>query len=228
MKNRIINIGVVEEVAIALQDFKDQVVFVGGAVVSLYTDDSASEEVRPTADIDLTIKLMNQSNQADIQKKLNNLGFKLDMQGHSICSYKYKDIAVDIMSTEDLPLVPSSKWYKLGLNTLQIVKANNEEIQILSVPYFLATKFKAFNDRGSDYRTSHDIEDIIYILDNRINIVNEINQADEKVKSFIKSELQKIVDSNALDEVIAAHVHPLVVEQRIPMIMNKITQILTG
>ncbi len=36
---------------------------------------------------------------------------------------------------------------------------------------FLATKFEAFKDRGGDYRTSHDFEDIVYVLDNRTTIV---------------------------------------------------------
>ena len=57
MENRIINIAVVAEVAKALKELKDQMVFVGGAVVSLYTDDPAADEIRPTADIDLTLKL---------------------------------------------------------------------------------------------------------------------------------------------------------------------------
>lgn len=34
-------------------------VFIGGAVVSLYTDDSAADEIRPTSDIDMTINLAN-------------------------------------------------------------------------------------------------------------------------------------------------------------------------
>ena len=228
MKNRVINIAVVAEIAEALKELKDQVIFVGGSVVSLYADDPAADDIRPTADIDITIKLMNQSNYLQMQKHLSDLGFKLDVTGHSVCSYKYKDIPVDIMSTEDMPLMPSTKWFKLGLATLQTVKANNIDIQILSAPYFLATKFKAFNDRGIDYRTSHDIEDVIYVLDNNIDIVNQINQADTKVREFIKSEFQKIIDNDALEEIIAAHVHPLVIEQRQAIIMDKLTQILAG
>ena len=225
MKNRVINISVVAEIAEALKELKDQVIFVGGSVVSLYTDDPAADDIRPTADIDITVKLMNQGNYPQMLKHLSDLGFKLDMTGHSVCSYKYKDIPVDIMSTEDMPLIPSTKWFKLGLDTLQTVQANNVEIQILSAPYFLATKFKAFDDRGGDYRTSHDIEDIVYVLDNRINIVDEIKQADLEVKFFIKSEFQKIIDSKTLEEIIAAHVHPLVIEQRQSMILDKLDQI---
>jgi hypothetical protein len=36
------------QIAEALHDIIDQVVFVGGAIVSLYTDDPAANAIRPT------------------------------------------------------------------------------------------------------------------------------------------------------------------------------------
>jgi len=51
MENRIINIATVAEVANALKELNNQMVFVGGAVVSLYTDDPSADEIRPTGDI---------------------------------------------------------------------------------------------------------------------------------------------------------------------------------
>ena len=59
MYNKAINIGVVAEVAEGLQQYREQVVFVGGAVISLYTDDPAADEIRPTKDIDFTINIVN-------------------------------------------------------------------------------------------------------------------------------------------------------------------------
>lgn len=47
MENRTINIAVVAEVAKALKYIKKDMVFVGGAVVSLYTDDPAADEIKP-------------------------------------------------------------------------------------------------------------------------------------------------------------------------------------
>jgi hypothetical protein len=49
MENRIINIGVVAEVAQALCNLINQMVFIGGAVVSLYADDPAADEIHPMA-----------------------------------------------------------------------------------------------------------------------------------------------------------------------------------
>lgn len=226
MKNRIINIAAVAEVATALKELKEKMIFVGGAVVSLYTDDGAADEIRPTGDIDMTINLMNFSNWIEMQEQLANLGFHPDPMGHAICRYKYKDIPIDIMPAEDSPLGPANKWYKWGFDNLQTVKAKEEEIQILPVPCFLATKFAAFNNRGNDYRTSHDIEDIIYVLDNRINIVQEIEETHQEIRTFIQDELNKINHIGMLDEVLISHIHPLMMEERLPIVQEKITQIL--
>jgi len=227
MENIVINLSVVAEVAKALKNYRDKMVFVGGAVVSLYTDDAAAGEIRPTGDIDLTLNIINLSNWVIVQEELSKLGFHPDPFGHAICSYKYKDIPVDIMSTEDGPLGPSNRWYKIGFTDLWKVKVKTEEINILKAPYYLATKFEAFNNRGTDYRTSHDMEDVIYILDNRIDIVDEINKSPLVVKSFIQYEIQRMIDDNILEEVLEAHIHPLVIEQRYPLIIDKITQIIS-
>lgn len=96
------------EVAEALHGLNEQIVFVGGAVVSLYTDDPAADEIRPTQDVDLTIQVSGLSHWSQLQEQLSSLGFHPDPYGHAICSYRYKDIPVDIMSTKDGPLGPAT------------------------------------------------------------------------------------------------------------------------
>lgn len=226
MENRTINIAVVAEVAEALQHIKQDMVFVGGAVVSLYTDDPAADEIRPTQDIDMTLNIVNLSHWEKVQAQLGRLGFHPDPFGHAICSYKYKDIPIDIMATEDGPLGPANRWYKIGFENLWTAKAKDQDIKILSAPCYLATKFEAFNDRGSDYRISHDIEDIIYVLDNRIGIVEEIENDDTRIANFIKEQLQNISNKGLLQEVLMSHIHPLMLDERLPIVEEKITQIL--
>jgi len=227
MENRTINIAVVAEVAQALKDLKDQMVFVGGAVVSLYTDDAAADEIRPTADIDMTLNVVNLSNWSVLQEKLSSLGFHPDPFRHAICSYKFKDIPVDIMPAEDGPLGPANKWYKLGFDNLWTVKAKEEDIKILPAPCYLATKFEAFNNRGKDYRTSHDFEDIIYIIDNRTTIVEEVKNTIPEIKSYLQSQLLKLENSPYYDEILSAHIHPLIIADRAPIVKEKISKIVS-
>jgi predicted nucleotidyltransferase len=216
----------VAEVAEALKEIKEQMVFVGGAVVSLYTDDPASDEIRPTKDIDLTLNVVNLGHWENLQERLAQIGFYPDPYGQSICSYKYKNIPVDIMSTDDGPLGPSNKWYKVGFKNLWTVKAKDQEIQILSAPCFLATKFEAFNNRGRDYRTSHDIEDIIYVLDNRTTIVQEVLESEESILPFLREQFGHIKNKGLLEETLLAHIHPLMQEERMELVIEKINHIL--
>ena len=48
MENKIINIDTVAQVAEGLKDLKSKMIFVGGAIVSLYTDDPSAEEIPHT------------------------------------------------------------------------------------------------------------------------------------------------------------------------------------
>lgn len=96
MENRTINLGVVAEVAEGLKELKDQVVFVGGAVVSLYADDPAADEIRPTGDIDMTLNLMSFASWTKVQERLAELDFYPDPEGHSICSYKYNIMPMSV------------------------------------------------------------------------------------------------------------------------------------
>lgn len=227
MHNRTINISLVSHVAKGLQELREKMVFVGGAVISLYTDDPAAEEIRPTSDIDMTINLANYADWVQMQERLAELQFYPDPQGHSICSYKYGDIAIDIIPAGDSSIGVSNKWYKPGFQFIQQIQLSEGiNINVLPSPYFLATKLEAFKDRGkSDFYGSHDYEDIIYLLDNRTTIVEEILAAENNVKEYIKTELTTIKNHPQADEILAIHIHPLIREERFKLLMEKIEKL---
>ena len=114
MYNKTINIGVVAKVAEGLQQYREQVVFVGGAVISLYTDDPAADEIRPTKDINFTINIVDIGVFHKTIKELETLGFQPDPFGTSICSYSYKKYPVDIIPAEDNAFGSTNRWYKIG------------------------------------------------------------------------------------------------------------------
>lgn len=59
-----------------------------------------------------------------------------------------------------------------------------------------------------------------------INIVQEIQESEASIKTFLKEALQKIVDAGLLNEVLMAHIHPLMLEERLPIVQEKIASIL--
>ena len=225
MNNDVINIKDVKVIASALKELKDQVIFVGGAILTLYINESGAENVRETMDIDFTLKLQSYKAFSEIQKRLTQLGFQPDPFGHSINSYKYKNIPVDIMLAIESPLGPCNRWYQKGFNSLQRIYVEGETIQVFSAPYFLATKFEAFNDRGEDIRTSHDFEDIIYVINNRDSIVEEISVADEEVRLFLQTQMQNVLSNKMLEEILSYHIVPSDFEFRYPIVIERLNKI---
>lgn len=168
MKNTIINRKVIQKVANALGDLNNQVIYVGGATVSLYCNDPAADDVRPTKDIDISIKVASLAHLEEIREELVKRGFKQTADLDVICRFKLDDILVDVMATKPVGWAPANPWFEEGFNNLQKIDIDDTIIQIMPLTYFLASKFTAHLDRGgTDPRFSHDFEDITYILDNR-------------------------------------------------------------
>jgi predicted nucleotidyltransferase len=184
-------IDMLQIVADGLGDLKDEIVFVGGAVAELYADDPASSDIRPTQDVDCTIELSSYKELTELEEDLRAKGFANDnSQGAPICRWIYQEIKVDVMPTEGNVLGFNNQWYPGGVgNKIPKTLPNGNEIFMFSPEYYVASKFEAHNDRGGDdLRQSRDFEDIIYILDNCTSILEDIRNADEDVKNYLKTE----------------------------------------
>ena len=221
-----INLETVEAVARGLKELRDQVVFVGGAVLGLYVDEPAADTVRMTKDIDLTIELINLGYWAVLQERLAKLGFFPNPMEQVICRYQYQGIQVDIMPASDSPFGPSNEWYLPGIqHVVSYPLKDSLSIRLLPLPYFVATKFTAYHSRGNDPRSSHDFEDIIYLVDNCKNIVSEIEDTDKTLKNFLIKEFRHIWSNPYRDEVIACHLQPWNVDARMTVVLEKIAAI---
>ena len=65
-----------------------------------------------------------------------------------------------------------------------------------------------------------------YVLDNRIGIVEEIANDEREIALFIQEQLQNIRNNGMLQEVLVAHIHPLMIEERLPIVEEKMAQII--
>jgi predicted nucleotidyltransferase len=229
MENKVINIGVVKKIAVALKHLRSKVAFVGGAVISLYTDDPSADELRPTKDIDLSISLESYGAWANLQEELAVLGFNPDAASNVICRFTYDDITVDLMPDNEKILGFSNPWYKPGLERAKhYLLMEGIDIKLLPLPYFIATKFSAVHGRGkSEYRTSHDFEDIIYLTDNVTGIVTIIKNADDNVKPFLIKQYEAIWKHDYRKEIVECHLSPLIREKRLQLIEEKIKAIIS-
>lgn len=223
MVNSYKNVVRIKVLAEAFSKLQNKVVFVGGAVVELYCDDSARGEVRPTDDVDVVVEIINLGSYATLEEDLRTIGFNHDMFSSVICRYKYHDITIDIMPTDEHILGFTNIWYKEGLqNSISYDLEDNLTIQIFTLPYFLGSKFEALkSDRhGKDYRYNSDFEDIIYIFDNRINIKNELIESENEVKIYLQKEISELLKRPYIEEEISSNLEYSSSNQRKDRILN--------
>lgn len=157
----------IQNVAQALAELREEVIFVGGACVSLYLDLEIAEEVRPTKDVDVLIEILSGGEYQKLSEKLLKMKFSPDQSiGAPLCRWKYLGMTIDIMSIDEKILGFSNKFYKIGLKRKTTYNLpDGQMINILPLDLFLATKLEAFFNRGaSDPRFSSDLEDITAIL----------------------------------------------------------------
>lgn len=145
LKNRIINLKVVEEVANALGELNNEVVFVGGAVVSIYADDVGADDARPTKDVDISVQISSYGQMDQLREQLSTKGIYPAMTESVIYRYQLKDILIDFIPTEQTSLGPSNSWLKEGYPHQVKYNFQNKEINILPVAYYLASKWEAFD-----------------------------------------------------------------------------------
>lgn len=191
----------------ALEELKDQVVFVGGATVSLYADHEVIEP-RPTDDVDMIVEILNYKERVALEEKLRAKGFVHDATSGIVCRYIIKGITVDVMPTNDPSIGFTSRWYEEGFREAINYQIDDKHtIRILSAPFFIATKLEAFESQGNmDGRTSHDFEDIVFVLEQREAIWQEMTSANANVSHYLKNEFIKLKSNTHLFEWIEAHV----------------------
>lgn len=87
----------------------------------------------------------------------------------------------------------SNQWYAPAATNAKLIQLpSSKQIRMVSAPYFLITKLEAFEGRGDgDYLMSHDIEDIIAVLDGRPKIISDIKQAETELVIALSDRFKK-------------------------------------
>lgn len=182
------NVEMLVRSARAFDDMLGEVVFVGGAVVDLMVTDPAAPRPRFTEDVDVLVEVTTFGEWARVGARLRARGFREDRrEGAPVCRWLHGDLVVDVMPALGRVLGFSNRWYR-------VARKNSEEkeipdgfrIRVVTAPVFLATKIEAFRSRGEgDFVASHDLEDIVAVVDGRPGLEGELKLAPASVRRFI-------------------------------------------
>lgn len=202
------NIGIIELLADALGDMRSQFVFVGGCAVGLLLTDRAGEALRPTNDVDVITEVTGLASYYALAETLRSKGFS-DSQDVP-CRWLYRGVKVDVMPTDGTILDMHSQWYDEAVRSAETRRLpSGNDIRLITAPHLLATKIDAFHDRGNnDFQSSHDLEDIVSVIDRRPELASEVQAQSEALRGFIAEELDGLLSLAAFVNSIPYHLRP--------------------
>ena len=209
MANR--NLELLTAVARLLRPMLSELVFVGGSTTALLITDMAAAEVRPTYDVDAIAEITSYAEYEKFSERLRQLGFLADQsEGAPICRWAHGDIRLDVMPIDEKILGFSNRWYKPAMETAQTVRlANDLPIRVVTAPLFLATKLEAFKGRGkNDLLASHDLEDVIAVIDGRPSLLDEVLKAPRELKVYLADETQKLLGRQEFIDALPGYLLP--------------------
>lgn len=175
-------------IAAALGDLRQEVVFVGGAVAGLLVTDPLADSVRATRDVDAIVNA-NRAAFYRIEEQVAARGFVRDASSEVICRWVHKAsrVVFDLMPVQPEVLGFSNRWYAYAVETAEPVDlGDGTSIRLVSATAFVATKLEAFTSRGAwDFMSSHDLEDVLNIVDGREELVAEMAAAPAALREAV-------------------------------------------
>jgi predicted nucleotidyltransferase len=212
-----------------LGELADEMVFVGGCTTGLLVTDEGAAEVRATDDVDSIVEVTSYAQYNTFAERLKGVDFREDTRdGAPTCRWVKGDTVLDVMPLDEKVLGFTNIWYQPAIN-----EAEEHEIlpgmtiKVISPPYFCATKLEAFDGRGAgDYLASHDLEDIITVIDGRAEIIKEISGTPEDVRDYISGKIRGLLNTRQFLDALPGYLLPDEASQgRLRILTERLTQI---
>ena len=222
------NIAIVEKITLALGELIESLVLVGGCAAGLLITDTAQAAVRATDDVDLIVEIIGHQDYYKLTNLLRAKGFQEVPE--VICRWHYQGTKLDLMPADPKILGFSNPWYEEALRSAtRLTLPSGRVIRIISAPVLIATKLVAFQQRGEgDFKVSHDLEDIISVVDGRAELLEEFAVASNEIRDYLDDEIGVLLGTPAFFDSITAHLRPDSASQaRLSLVISRL-RILAG
>jgi len=220
------NLDMLEIMARKLGPLTERLVFVGGCTTGLFITDPLLPQIRVTRDVDVITEAGSRLDYHQIEDELRLLGFSPDIRPEApICRWCIGDMILDLMPTDESILGFANRWYPDALaKAINCALPSGQIIRTLTPAHFLATKFEAFHGRGgNDYWASHDMEDIVCIIDGRAELIAEVASSSDDLRQYLQTEFTVLRDDPMFAEAVSGFLPGDAISQtRGPRILQRI------
>jgi predicted nucleotidyltransferase len=223
------NIQILEIAVDRLGELVSEMVFVGGCATGLLITDSAAPPIRVTQDVDVITEVASLNDYYRLSGKLRQRGFMEDQSPEApICRWTAAGVVLDILPTNRKILGFGNDWYQPALEAAAAVNLpSGRTIRMVTAPYFLATKLAAFDARGKgDFMMSHDMEDIIAVIDGRPELATELHGVEVRLRDYLAGRFAELLgDDNFLASVPGHLQGGTVSPDRTPVVLGIIAEL---
>lgn len=223
------NLELLKIAANLLRPLLDELVFVGGCTTGLLITDDAAADVLPTFDVDAIAEITSYAEYNDFSERLRKLGFQEDIsQGAPLCRWLHGETTLDVMPLDEKILGFSNRWYKSAMAAaVEHEIEKNLRVKVVNGPYFCATKLEAFKGRGKeDYVASHDLEDLVTVVDGRPELLQELQTAPEDVMSYVADSIVGFLETPKFIDALPGYLQPDEASQaRVSIVLRMLEEI---
>ena len=221
------NLELLRAMALALGPLRERLVFIGGCATGLLLTNPAAAGVRPTDDVDAIIEVATLASYHALHPLLAERGFRQTMENNTPpFRWFWNRLQLDLVPVDAHVLGFANRWYRPGFLAAVVTElAPGLALRHLNAPFFLATKFEAYNDRGGrDLYLSHDLEDIVTVIDGRTELADELQRAEHPLRAYVTEQAQALLAHpellNALPGIVAQPIRVSIVLERLQRIAS--------
>lgn len=190
------NLALLHAMALALGSLRERLVFVGGCATGLLLTNPAAAGVRPTEDVDAIVEVATLAGYHALHPLLTERGFTQTMEDNTPpFRWFWNRLQLDLVPVDAHVLGFANRWYRPGF-AAAVSTALDESVSLrhLDAPHFLATKFEAYDDRGGrDVYLSHDLEDIVTVIDGRAELADELKRAEPVLRAHVVKQVRTLL-----------------------------------
>lgn len=199
-----------QKVASALdENLRGRVIFIGASILPLLQpDQQVFSSTRPTMDVDGVVFTHSYTEKARIEETLRALRFRhaIEQRAHADKWYAPDGTTFDLVSCGEHTGGTGNEYDRYAIES-SVSLTLPPTIRHANAIGFLALKCGAFRDRGSAAPVhSKDLADIIVLSATRAELPKELREAPVAIRSFVRDEVQRMLESPYILSAISSHV----------------------
>lgn len=196
--------------AAKLGDLVDEVVFVGGATITLWITDPAAPPPRPTKDVDVIVEVATRAEYQAFEERLRTAEFAHD--GKVICRWRHRSsgLILDAMPTNAAILGFENRWQRESFpHAAEVNLPSGTNIRAVPPPFLMATKLEAHLGRArGDLLGSRDFADVVALVDGRAELAAEVRAAPADLRRYLETTLMSFLSDDRILDGVQAQLLP--------------------